>query len=450
LTVVVVVAAAPAAFLDSFSRCFVDSFFLSSFSIHFPYRFHCNMSASTEQLHDTTKTDTTTSDDVAHEHPDDRTKTHVWCFEPHAQGGVLTQDGVNQIAHHKYHGGAYTWLDQRLNPWWTALTERVPLYVAPNTLTTLGLAHCLVAYAVTWRASPNLDQHVPNYVLLLNAVCVAIYYTLDCMDGKQARRTNSSSPLGQLFDHGIDCLCLLQHLSAAQAWCMAGGTGWFFVVQAVLQFSFFCAQWEEYYTGVLPHSTGNFGVTEVNYGMAVLSLVNALVNRKALYTPETIRYAGMGWAGVMSLLIVLSARRVMQANPSTKTFLSAVSKLLSPLCLSLSPLFLPPSVWETETRFVHLAVGLAMTLITIKIIVFSMAKQAYATVQWDVVPCLLAVAWIRLDKRWTSAGIRLIWQVLTVFYLLRLHVWTVTAIEQIKKRLGVQLFRIPHPGKKQN
>ena len=29
---------------------------------------------------------------------------------------------------------------------------------------------------------------------------------LDNMDGKQARRTGSSSPLGMLFDHGCDAL----------------------------------------------------------------------------------------------------------------------------------------------------------------------------------------------------------------------------------------------------
>lgn len=31
------------------------------------------------------------------------------------------------------------------------------------------------------------------------------------MDGKQARRTGSSSPLGQLFDHGCDALAMLAH-----------------------------------------------------------------------------------------------------------------------------------------------------------------------------------------------------------------------------------------------
>jgi ethanolaminephosphotransferase len=33
-----------------------------------------------------------------------------------------------------------------------------------------------------------------------------LYSTLDNVDGKQARRTNSSSPLGELFDHGCDAL----------------------------------------------------------------------------------------------------------------------------------------------------------------------------------------------------------------------------------------------------
>jgi phosphatidylglycerophosphate synthase len=33
--------------------------------------------------------------------------------------------------------------------------------------------------------------------------------TFDAVDGKQARRTNSSSPLGELFDHGISKSFLL-------------------------------------------------------------------------------------------------------------------------------------------------------------------------------------------------------------------------------------------------
>lgn len=46
------------------------------------------------------------------------------------------------------------------------------------------------------------------------------YSTLDAIDGKQARRTKSSSPLGQLFDHGCDAFsvsfCVIQIGEAAQ------------------------------------------------------------------------------------------------------------------------------------------------------------------------------------------------------------------------------------------
>lgn len=42
----------------------------------------------------------------------------------------------------------------------------------------------------------------PWWVYFLNGFAGLVYLHLDCIDGKQARRTKSSSPLGQLFDHG--------------------------------------------------------------------------------------------------------------------------------------------------------------------------------------------------------------------------------------------------------
>ena len=38
----------------------------------------------------------------------------------------------------------------------------------------------------------------------LQAASYFIYRMLDEMDGKQARKTGNSSPLGLLFDHGCD------------------------------------------------------------------------------------------------------------------------------------------------------------------------------------------------------------------------------------------------------
>ncbi|MBP5977864.1 CDP-alcohol phosphatidyltransferase family protein, partial [Brasilonema sp. CT11] len=41
-----------------------------------------------------------------------------------------------------------------------------------------------------------------RWIYLFSAACLFFYQTMDNLDGRQARRTGASSPLGQLFDHG--------------------------------------------------------------------------------------------------------------------------------------------------------------------------------------------------------------------------------------------------------
>lgn len=54
--------------------------------------------------------------------------------------------------------------------------------------------------------SPNARSEPPRWACALCALGLFIYQSLDAIDGKQARRTNSSSPLGELFDHGCDSI----------------------------------------------------------------------------------------------------------------------------------------------------------------------------------------------------------------------------------------------------
>lgn len=60
---------------------------------------------------------------------------------------------------------------------------------------------------------------------MLCGLSVIAYANLDCIDGKQARRTKSSSPLGQLFDHGCDAYIV--HLLIGNVMsCVGIGCGW--------------------------------------------------------------------------------------------------------------------------------------------------------------------------------------------------------------------------------
>ena len=75
--------------------------------------------------------------------------------------------------------------------------------------------------------NPNLESfpfgvEIPRWVFFLNGSCMLIYQTLDNMDGKQARRTGSSSPLGMLFDHGCDAI---NSPLGSINWCVAMGIG---------------------------------------------------------------------------------------------------------------------------------------------------------------------------------------------------------------------------------
>jgi phosphatidylglycerophosphate synthase len=45
---------------------------------------------------------------------------------------------------------------------------------------------------------------MPSSVLVLNAFSMFWYQTMDAIDGKQARKINNCSPLGQILDHNFD------------------------------------------------------------------------------------------------------------------------------------------------------------------------------------------------------------------------------------------------------
>lgn len=71
---------------------------------------------------------------------------------------------------------------------------------------------------------PDLATPLPTPFYYLFAACIWTYSTFDNCDGKQARRTGTSSPLGELFDHGCDALnCWVVGLVQLAA--LAMGTG---------------------------------------------------------------------------------------------------------------------------------------------------------------------------------------------------------------------------------
>jgi phosphatidylglycerophosphate synthase len=134
-------------------------------------------------------------------------------------GSYLGTSEVQGLRAYRYKGSASSFLDVKvLGPFWTWLVEWVPLWVAPNLITLLGLVILLSSTIIIQLQTQTLQEEVPAWSWYLLAICLFIYQSLDAIDGKQARRTGSSSPLGQLFDHGCDavtCVCLGINVSTA-------------------------------------------------------------------------------------------------------------------------------------------------------------------------------------------------------------------------------------------
>jgi cytidyltransferase-like protein len=89
-------------------------------------------------------------------------------------------------------------------PFWNYIVKYVPPTVAPNIISLAGLLCVIYAY--------NLSVLMLSQYYSFTCLCVFMlmfaYMTLDAIDGKHARRTGNSSPLGELVDHLVDVLSL--------------------------------------------------------------------------------------------------------------------------------------------------------------------------------------------------------------------------------------------------
>eukprot|EP00529_Nitzschia_sp_RCC80_P022185 CAMPEP_0113458416 /NCGR_PEP_ID=MMETSP0014_2-20120614/9912_1 /TAXON_ID=2857 /ORGANISM="Nitzschia sp." /LENGTH=498 /DNA_ID=CAMNT_0000349941 /DNA_START=141 /DNA_END=1637 /DNA_ORIENTATION=+ /assembly_acc=CAM_ASM_000159 len=419
----------------------------------------------------------------------------VFVTEPKIPGnGVISPQGLENIAHHKYQAGDYTVLDNLLNPMWTALVEFLPMTMAPNLVTTIGGCFCLVSYGLSsyyndLADKADDDSAIPTWLFFWNFFAIATYYTFDCMDGKQARRTGTSSPLGQLFDHGIDSICNFAFIPAIQ--CIVRlPTSLLLMLQCSTQSAFFQAQWEEYFTGKLPHSTGDYcGVTEVNYGMALWSLVTGIFGREIynttvvelsstsaiaqklhldqwllgpstdsdVYSVEFRHVASLGWITMIVVLIVASWARVFKAlDCDVMKFVGAMEKLAFGPYL-LTAIAVVVNMPNQSQQPSSLALGLAFCHITIKMIVYSMAKMAYAAWQFDILAPYVGLSlYLRVMKGASAseegedgeAVDNTKWiRGLEILSLLSMIFWIRTATTQLCDKLDVNLFTIKHPQK---
>ncbi|EEF47638.1 Diacylglycerol Cholinephosphotransferase [Ricinus communis] len=164
--------------------------------------------------------------------------------------GYIGTHGVAALHRYKYSGVDHSYVAKYvLQPFWTRFVNFFPLWMPPNMITLTGFMFLLTSALLGYIYSPHLDTAPPRWVHFAHGLLLFLYQTFDAVDGKQARRTNSSSPLGELFDHGCDALaCAFESMAFGSTAMCGRDTFWFWVISAV---PFYGATWEHFFTNTL-------------------------------------------------------------------------------------------------------------------------------------------------------------------------------------------------------
>lgn len=174
---------------------------------------------------------------------------------------VLSEQQLKKLKEHKYSASGTSYVEPYMQVFWKWLVEQIPTTWAPNTLTIVGLILNVVTSSLLFLFSSDGKSEAPRFVYLMCAIGLFLYQSLDAIDGKQARRTNTSSPLGELFDHGCDAVStVFVGLGTTVALNMGKELDWMMYQCFAAIYLFYMAHWQTYVTGTLRF--GRFDVTE--------------------------------------------------------------------------------------------------------------------------------------------------------------------------------------------
>ncbi|XP_049880098.1 ethanolaminephosphotransferase 1-like [Pectinophora gossypiella] len=315
-----------------------------------------------------------------------------------------------------------------MHPFWNKVVEFVPRWVAPNVLTFAGflltvLDFILLSYydynylaasslnateTVSLNQSP-LNGHtevIPRSLWAVLAVFLFLAYTLDGIDGKQARRTQTSGPLGELFDHGLDSYSVF--FIPACLYSIFGRLDFsippirmYYVMWNIL-LNFYLSHWEKYNTGVLFLPWGyDFSMWASTFFFLWTGISGTGFYKRYLFGGYTIANA-FEWliyaTGVFTNLPVAIYNTQKSYRLRTGKMRSPM-EALRPLWALLS-VFIVCTVWvhrspslpDYDPRVLFLLIGTVFSNVACRLIVSQMSSQRCAAANWLVWPLLLAAA----------------------------------------------------------
>lgn len=146
----------------------------------------------------------------------------------------------------------------------------IPHWVSPNLISVVGGVNCVAASICSVIAA----RVAIRWFYFVGPTLMFIYVTADAVDGKHARRTEQSTPLGAVVDHGIDAFCAFTTglaVTSTVDWKLS--TARMMLAFCMFHLSWFSAQWGELELGSLDQR----GITEGEFATMFVWALPGLV-----------------------------------------------------------------------------------------------------------------------------------------------------------------------------
>ncbi|XP_047113177.1 choline/ethanolaminephosphotransferase 1 isoform X2 [Schistocerca piceifrons] len=366
---------------------------------------------------------------------------------------LLSAGQLKRLSEHKYSCSSASLLDPLLQPWWNWLVSKLPIWLAPNLITVSGLIVNILTTLILIYYSADAKTEAPRWACFICALGLFVYQSLDAIDGKQARRTNTSSPLGELFDHGCDSIStVFVALSACIAVQLGYYPAWMFFQCFCAMTLFYCAHWQTYVSGTLRF--GKVDVTEAQFTIILIHLISSIFGPSVWmtqipYTSYEMKYL-LGFSTIIVASVTLYKNFVViftggvGKNGSTVAGTSVLSPVI-PFSLVILPAYIiyrksAENVYEQHPALYILAFGMVAAKVTNRLVVAHMTKNEMEYLDTALVgPAMLFLNqyFNFFIREYIVLWLCLLW---VTFDLMR---YSRQVCQEICDHLKIQLFRIP-------
>ncbi|XP_026464573.1 ethanolaminephosphotransferase 1-like [Ctenocephalides felis] len=342
-----------------------------------------------------------------------------------------------------------------MHPFWDRCVEYCPRWIAPNLLTFAGFLLTVLNFFCWYDYFFDSAIGIPPWVWLFVGVNLFVAYTLDGIDGKQARRTGTSGPLGELFDHGLDSWSSV--LIPVFMYSMFGRQDFsayrmYFVVWNVFV-NFYLTHWEKYNTGVLFLPWGyDFTMVGATFVLLLTWAVGTWIWTIPL--PLGLR-PSLIFESVLYFSAMLSSQTVIAWN-IYKSYKEGTGKMRPPLeavrpLWPLILLFVSSAYWATysrnqvadiDPRALYIMTGTVFSNICCRLIVAQMTDTRCDLWNWLLLPVIIA-SYICTVNPLSFAQERFVLYAITVLVTVAHIHYGVCVVRQMCEHFKRDCFRVP-------